>query len=239
MRPVSQVSAIINQEMASAIFTLEATIVSVAGGKAVVKPTARRVFADNDEPFDYPEVSNVRLISLVWNGGKSGLSGGVKAGDECLLIAISHSDAEQPDHKTLSACCAITGFSDASAFPMPDAVGLRIFHNTASISMDDNITIDNGNGARAVFDGGAIRFDAPEGFTFNGDSQFNGNVGIAGGLQQTAGEGGASKASFAGDMEIAGTSKAADHLSGGVSGKGHRHKENGDGGGTTDAPMQG
>ncbi|HEY2452855.1 MAG TPA: phage baseplate protein [Scandinavium sp.] len=239
MRSGSQVAAIVNEELASAIFTLEATIVSVSGGKAVVQPTARRVFGDNDEPFEYEPISDVRLLSLVWNGGASGVSGEVKAGDGCLLIAISHSDAQEPDHKTLSACAAITGFSDLAAHPFPDNVGLRIFHAAAFITLDDNnITVDNGGGAKLVFNGGGITLDAPAGFTVNANTQINGNVGIAGDMTTTAGAGGGTgRAAFAGDIQVNGVSAAIDHNSGGISGIGHTHKENGDGGGITDAPM--
>ncbi|MGK0743593.1 phage baseplate protein [Yokenella regensburgei] len=237
MRPVSQVSAIVNQEMASAIFALEATIVSVKGGKAKVKPTARRMFGDNDEAFEYEAISDVRLLSLVWNGGKSGVSGSVKAGDSCLLIAISHSDAQEPDHKTLSACAAITGFSDLAAHTLPDSVGMRIFHESAFITLDDKrIAIENGGGASLVFDGGGITMNAPDGYTINGNTQMNGDVGIAGNMTQTAGSGGGSgKAKFSGDVEIEGTSTAADHRSGAISGKDHEHP-NGDGGNPTGKP---
>ncbi|TNV22494.1 phage baseplate protein [Buttiauxella sp. B2] len=239
MRAGSQVSAIVNQELASAIFSLEATIVSVAGGKAVVQPTARRIFGDNDEPYEYEAISDVRLLSLVWNSSKSGISGEVKAGDSCLLIAISHSDAQEPDHKTLSACAAITGFNDMATHTMPDSVGIRIYHVAANITLDDNnITVDNGGGAKLVLDGGGITLDAPAGFTVNANTQINGNVGIAGDMTTTAGAGGGSgRAAFASDVQINGTSAAVDHVSNGISGSGHKHKENGDGGGTTDAPQ--
>lgn len=238
MRAVSQVSTIVNQEMSSAIFTLEAKIVSVSGGKAVVKPTARRVFGDNDEPYEYEAISDVRLLSLVWNGGKSGISGEVKTGDDCLLIAISHTDAQEPDHKTLSACAAITGFSDIAAHTMPDSVGLRLFHAAAFVTLDDDdITIDNGGGAKIEMKGAAIGFTAPGGFTFNGKSLFNDDVTIAAGMSQVAGsEGGVSKATFSGDVEITGTSTAADHISGAISGMTHEHP-NGDGGKPTGQPI--
>lgn len=237
MRAVSQVSAIVNQEMASAIFTLEAKIVSVSGGKAVVKPSVRRVFGDNDEPYEYEAISDVRLLSLVWNGGKSGISGDVKAGDDCLLIAISHTDAQEPDHKTLSACAAITGFSDISAHPMPDSVGLRIFHAAAFITLDDsNITVDNGGGAKLVLNGDGITLDAPGGFTVNANTQINGNVGIAGDMTTSAGAGGGSgRAAFAGDIQVNGISAAVDHNSGGISGRTHEHP-NGDNGNPTGQP---
>lgn len=236
MRSVSQVAAIVNEELASSIFALEATIVSVTGGKAKVQPTARRVFGDNDEPFEYEPISDVRLLSLVWNGGASGISGQVKAGDSCLLIAISHSDAQEPDHKTLSACAAITGFSDVAAHAFPDNVGVRVYHGNANVTLnDDNVTVESGGGAKAVLAGAAIAFDAPEGFTFNGNSKFNGDVGIVGNMTQTGGEGGGGSAKFGGDVEIEGTSTAADHKSGGVSGKDHEHP-NGDDGKPTGKP---
>ncbi|MNB60034.1 hypothetical protein D3C81_31620 [compost metagenome] len=240
MRLASQTAAIVHSELSGLLFALEAKIVSVAGGRATVQPTAKRIFPDNDEAYDYSPVDNVRLLSLVWGGGKAGVSGKVTAGDTCLLIAISHGDEEEPDHKNLSACCALTGFSDQSAFPMPDGVGVRIFQGDASITLDDQIiTLLTGGGAQAELKGGAITFDAPEGFTFNGNSKFNGDVGIVGNMSQTGGEGGGGTARFGGDVVIEGTSTATDHLSGGVSGLLHKHKENGEGGGVTDPPTPG
>lgn len=237
MRTSSQVENIVGGELASLLFALDATIVSVSGGVATIQPVPRRIFPDNDEVFKYPPVPNVRLLSLVFDDGKSGVSGRVKPGDPCLLIAISHTDAGQPDHKHFSACCALTGFSDASAYPMPDSVGLRIFHAAAFITLDDNnINIENGGGSKLVFDGGGITMTAPEGYTVNGKTKFNDDVVIAGGLSQTAREdGGVSKAKFAGDVEIKGTSTATDHLSGEISGKDHEHP-NGDNGNPTGKP---
>lgn len=243
MRLVSQIASIANSELSGALFALEATIVSVAGGTATVQPTAKRIFPDNDEAISYPPVSGVRLLSLCWNGGKSGVSGEVKAGDECLLIAISHSDGEQPDHKMLSACCAFVGFNDKAEHTMPDSVGIRIFHSAANITLDDdNITVDNGAGAKLVFDSSGITLTAPGGYTVNadttingkttinglttvnGETELNGDVDIAGNLNQEGGEGG--MASFGGDVNIEGVSISTDHLSGGgtVSGLSHEHK---------------
>lgn len=240
MRAVSQTAAIVHSELTGLLFALEAKIVSVAGGLATVQPTVKRIFPDNDDAFDYSPIDNVRLLSLVWDGGKSGISGNVSAGDPCLLIALSHGDEEEPDHKNLSACCAITGFSDASAHPMPDSVGLRLFHAAANITMQDqNITIDNGGEAKLVFDGGGITMSAPDGYTVNANTQFNGDVGIAGNLTQTGEGGSGGSVKFSGNVEIDGTSTAADHNSGGVSGLLHKHKENGEGGGITDAPTPG
>lgn len=238
MRAVSQVAEIVNSELSGALFALEATIVSVSGGLATVQPTAKRVFPDNDESISYPPVSGVRLLSLVWNGGKSGVSGKVAAGDECLLIAISHGDGEQADHKMLSACCAFIGFNDKAAHPMPDSVGIRIFNNAANITLDDNnITVDDGGGAKLVFEAGRITMTAPDGFTVNGNTQLNGDVGIAGNLEQTAGEEGENRtAKLNSNLEITGTSTAADHVSGGISGKGHEHP-NGNDGNPTGSPI--
>lgn len=100
----SQVNAIVEQVLNSAIFALEAVIVSVGEGRATVRPTPKRSFGDNPEPVAYPVVENVRLISLVWDGGKSGIGGRVLPGDECLLIALSHGDGDEPDHKNLLKC---------------------------------------------------------------------------------------------------------------------------------------
>jgi hypothetical protein len=80
MRAGSQIQAIVEQALNSALFSLEATIVSVSGGRATVLPTPKRIFGDNSEPIAYPAVENVRLVSLVWDSGKSGVSGRVSPG---------------------------------------------------------------------------------------------------------------------------------------------------------------
>ena len=121
MRTGSQVNAIVEQALNSAIFALEAVIVSVGEGRATVRPTPKRSFGDNPEPVAYSVVENVRLISLVWDGGKSGIGGRVLPGDECLLIALSHGDGDEPDHKTFSNAVALCGFSDKSIHQMPDS----------------------------------------------------------------------------------------------------------------------
>jgi hypothetical protein len=89
------------------------------------------------EPIAYPAVENVRLVSLVWDSGKSGVSGRVSPGDECLLIALSHGDGDEPDHKTISSAIAICGFSDVASHQMPDKAGLRVFSGSAFVEWDD------------------------------------------------------------------------------------------------------
>ncbi|MEH1183025.1 phage baseplate protein [Klebsiella michiganensis] len=229
MRAGSQIQAIVEQALNSALFSLEATIVSVSGGRATVQPSPKRIFGDNSEPIAYPAVENVRLVSLVWDSGKSGVSGRVSQGDECLLIALSHGDGDEPDHKTISSAIAICGFSDFASHQMPDEAGLRVFSGSAFVEWDDNhIKAATGGGAEIVMDGNKIRYVATGGHEFFGTSRFHDDVQMDKGLMQGAG-GGGEKASFGGDVEIKGNSEAADHLSGGKSGKDHTHLENGEG----------
>ncbi|HEE0093317.1 TPA: phage baseplate protein [Citrobacter braakii] len=229
MRTSSQLSAIISQELNAALFALEAKIVSVSGGRATVLPTATRTFGDNPEPIAYPEVENVRLVSLVWDGGKSGISGRVKPGDECLLIALSHGDGDEPDHKTLSSAVALCGFSDFASHKMPDSAGLRVFSGSAFIELDDgSIKGDTGQGATFEFTGNKMTANAPGGIDMTAPmTTINGNLTISGSISQGAGGGGNAK--FGGDVEITGTSEAADHISGGKSFNDHKHQEQGDG----------
>jgi len=228
MRAASQIAAIVDQALNSALFALEAKIVSVKGGRATVKPTPKRTFGDNPDPIEYAEVENVRLVSLVWDGGKSGVSGRVKPGDECLLIALSHGDDDEPDHKTLSSAVAFCGFSDFASHQMPDGAGLRVFSGSAFIEWDDNhIKAATGGGAEIVMDGDKINFIAPGGHDFTGPARFRDDVTMDKGLKQ--GESSGAKAEFGGDVDIAGISKAADHDSDGISGKDHDHMEQGDG----------
>ncbi|EGO7646146.1 phage baseplate protein [Escherichia coli] len=228
MRAASQIAAIVDQALNSALFALEAKIVSVKGGRATVKPTPKRTFGDNQDPIGYAEVENVRLVSLVWDGGKSGVSGRVKPGDECLLVALSHGDDDEPDHKTLSSAVAFCGFSDFASHQMPDGAGLRVFSGSAFIEWDDNhVKAATGGGAEIVMDGDKIQFIAPGGHDFTGVTRFRDDVTMDKGLKQGASSG--AKADFGGDVDIVGISKAADHDSGGKSGKDHTHLENGQG----------
>lgn len=228
MRAASQINAIVDQALNSALFALEAKIVSVSGGRATVIPTAKRTFGDNADPLSYAEVENVRLVSLVWDGGTSGVSGRVVPGDECLLIAISHGDGDEPDHKTLSDAVAICGFSDFASNQMPDGVGLRVFSGSAFVEWDDNhVKAASGGGAEITLAGDKINFIAPGGHDFTGKATFHDDVTMEKGLSQGAGSG--AKATFGGDMDVKGTSTASDHVSGGKSGKGHTHLENGQG----------
>lgn len=228
MRAASQITAIVEQALNSSLFALEAKIISVSGGRATVKPTPKRAFGDNADPVSYAEVENVRLVSLVWDGGKSGVSGRVKSGDECLLIALSHGDDDEPDHKTISSAIAICGFSDVAAHKMPDGAGLRVFSGCAFVEWDDNhIKAATGGGAEIVMDGDKIYHNAPGGHDFTGVARFRDDVTMDKGLKQ--GESSGAKAEFGGDVDIAGVSKADDHESGGKSGKNHTHLENGQG----------
>lgn len=229
MRAGSQISAIVEQSLNSALFALEAKIVSVNGGHATVQPIPKRTFSDNPEPIAYSVVEGVRLISLVWDGGKSGISGRVSPGDECLLIALSHGDGDEPDHKTISGGVAICGFSDKAIHQMPDGAGLRAFSGSAFIEWDDNhIKAASGGGAVLTLEGDKASLVAPGGIEMTAPmTTINGDVNISGSVIQGAESGG--KATFGGDVSIAGTSEADDHISGGKSGKSHTHIEKGDG----------
>lgn len=238
MRAGSQVSAIADQVLNSALFALEAKIVSVTGGRATVQPTPERSIADNDKPVKHSQVENVRLFSLVWDGNQSGISGRVKPGDECLLIALSHGDGESPDHKAFSNAVAICGFSDVAKYATPDSAGIRVFSGASFIEIDDgSIKADTGQGATAYLIGNTVAIEAPGNMTVTAPmTTFDGSVTINGGLTQLGTAEGDSNAKFGADVIIEGTSSAADHNSEGVSGKDHTHIGHGSGN-QTDAPI--
>lgn len=218
MRNVSQVRSMIRQEFGSMIMTLEAKIVSIVGGRATVKPTARRTFEDNEDSVEYPPIPDVRVISLVWNRGKSGISGQIKEGDDCLLIAISHADNDTPDHKVLSACAAICGFSDVSAQPFPGAAGVSIYSDSAQILLNDkSITMSNGGGAEITMTGNKITMSAGGGLTIKANTNVEGNLSWSG-----TGEG------------LGGKLKVQSAEIGGSEYSGHQHDETG---GRTSVPI--
>lgn len=229
MRAGSQIAAIVEQSLNSALFALEAKIVSVKSGRATVQPLPKRTFGDNPEPFEYPLVEGVRLVSLVWDEGKSGISGRVKPGDECLLVALSHGDGDEPDHKTISGGVAFCGFSDKAIHQMPDGAGLRVFSGSAFIEWDDNqIKAATGGGAALTMEGDKASLIAPGGVDVTAPmTTINGDLTLTGAITQGAGGGG--NASFGGNISVTGTSEAADHISDGKSGNSHTHMEEGDG----------
>lgn len=221
MRGVSQVNAMIQQEISGMLVALEGVVVSVSGGIGTVRPTARRTFEDNDEPISYPEIENVRFMSLIWGGGKSGVSGKVNPGDGCLIIALSHGDNEAPDHKTLSNCVALCGFSSDSAYPFPDSVGVRIFYGASQILMDEEkITLDNGAKAKIELSGGGITLIAPDGLSVKGNTAIEGNL-------SWTGTGDGSKGKLTVQSAKIGDSEYSSH----------QHHKNGSGDGDTSAPF--
>ncbi|EBF9479478.1 phage baseplate protein [Salmonella enterica subsp. enterica] len=203
MRAVSQVSSMLAQETGAMLFALEAKIISVEGGRGTVKPTVKRWFDDNDEPTEYPEVDDVRLLSLVWNEGKTGVTGQIKAGDPCLLIALSHGDGDAPDHKSLSNCVALCGFSDESIKPFPGGDALTLFHDQAYVTLrDGEIEVADGEGdvinmkkdvitatvisnASAVLTTGSVLLTAPAGAFITANTTIIGNLQIIGNLSWT------------------------------------------------------
>lgn len=249
MRAVSQVRSMIQSETGAMVFALEAVIVSVNGGKATVKPTVKRWFDDNDEPTEYPEVEDVRLLSLAWNGGKTGVTGKVKEGDPCLLIALSHGDEDAPDHKSISRAVALCGFSDESLFPFPGDDALTLFNDETYFTMrEKEVEIGDGagevlqmkkdftsivtrSGANAILQAGSIHLTAPAGATITANTTIEGNLSVIGNISWTGTASGVPGAEGGGSLRV---DKA---WIGGVEQSTHGHKENGEGR-VTDQPQQ-
>lgn len=249
MRDVSQIRSMIQGETNSMLFALEAVIVSVKGGTATVKPTVKRWFDDNDEPTVYPAVEDVRLLSLVWNGGKTGVTGQVKAGDPCLLIALSHGDEDAQDHKTISRAVALCGFSDASEFPFPGNDALTLFNDVTYITLrdkeveigdgagevlqmkQDSVSIVTHSGANALLQAGTIHLTAPAGATITANTQITGNLSVIGDISWTGTATGVPGTGGGGSLRV----KQA--WVNGIEHGTHGHDENGEGR-VTDGPQQ-
>ncbi|TRL55020.1 phage baseplate protein, partial [Citrobacter youngae] len=93
---------------------------------------------------------------------------------------------------------------------------------------DGSIKGDTGQGATFAFTGNKMTVNAPGGIDMTAPmTTINGNLTISGSISQGAKGGG--NAEFGGDVKVTGKSEAADHISGGKSGKDHTHISNGQG----------
>jgi hypothetical protein len=195
-------------------------VVSYSGGRVSVKPQGEKKYSDGDKNA-FPVISNLRFVWPAFAGGRAGVKGPVLAGDDCLLIACQQA-IDDDDYRRFDLVDAYVipggGYSDN----IPGNSVMQIYFGESFISLNES---------------GEIIINAPRRLTVNSpESTFNGKVTVMdsfafmNGMTGTGGAG--AVATFTGQMDVTG-----DVVVNGISYKGHKHKENGDGGGITDAPI--
>lgn len=190
--PVEALQELIRAQLLDVNTAIPATVVSYTNGLARVQPIPKKRFADGDV-LDYPIIPNVRVCWPSFNGGKAGIKGPVKAGDQCLLIFSQQ---------------AVDDSDDRRSFDLQDAYALMVDLGRAGASDSGNnadLTVFHGSGNIRITEGGQITVNAPGNLIVNAPlSTFNGKVTIKqlltymGGMTGS-GSGGAA-ATIAGDI---------------------------------------
>lgn len=140
--------------------SLPATIVSYANGRASVKPTPKRRFADGDV-LEFPIIQNVRVCWPSFAGGQAGVKGPVLAGDKCLLVFSQQ---------------AVDGTDDARRFDISDGYAVMCDLGNAGAGDSGNnsaLTMFYGAGFMRLTSGGALEINAPAGVTITAPSVSN------------------------------------------------------------------
>ena len=153
-------------------------IVSYENGRASVSPTVEKIFDDGDK-LSFPVIPDARVIWPSFAGGKAGLKGPVRSGDNCLIIFSQQ---------------AIDGSTDPRMFDLQDAYALMcdlgnvggeasnnddlvLYHGQSKIVLKENGEIQLiGKASIILKDNAEISINAPSGLTSETGEESSGAV---------------------------------------------------------------
>ena len=228
INPVDALNELINGRLTDVNTCLPATIVSYGGGRASVKPTVNKRYADGDE-LEYPVIQNVRVEWPSFNGGQCGVKGPVRPGDPCLLIF-----AQQ----------ATDGSGDLRRFDLSDCYALMVNNGASGAGQsgnNDDMVMWFGSAFMRLTADGKLIINAPGGvdiespaMTHTGslynEGEITGDTGLAiTGIHPNTG----ATIRSAGNFVVNGGDVIADN----ISLKTHRHTGVQSGGSTTGQPV--
>jgi len=211
---VEALQGMIRSQLLDVNTCMPGVVVSYANGLARVQPVGKKRFADGDA-LDYPVIPNVRICWPSFAGGTAGVKGPVTAGDNCLLVI-----AQQ----------AVDGSDDRRMFDLSDAYAVMCDVGNAGAGdsgNNDAMTMFFGSAFIRLTDAGQLLINAPGGTVVTTPSLSNsGTLDNAGAVTMASTLAGAGAATFPAGVSI-----------GGIAFGGHRHNENGTGGGITGTPI--
>lgn len=152
--PVDAIIGLIDSRLMDINTCVPGTISSYADGKASVKPTVKKRFADGDV-LDFPVIQNVRVCWPSFAGGQAGIKGPVKSGDKCLVVFSQQ---------------AVDGSDDRRMFDLSDAycVMADLGNVAADSTNNTDLTMYFGSAYIRITEGGAVKINAPGGVTSTG-----------------------------------------------------------------------
>ncbi len=132
---VDSLLALVQSQMLEMNTCLPGVIVSYANGRASVRPTGKKRFADGDT-IDFPVIHDARVCWPSFAGGSAGVKGPILAGDRCLLV-FSQQAADGTDDRRafdLSDCyvvpCHLGDVGGGS-----DNASMSVFYGSAGVSV--------------------------------------------------------------------------------------------------------
>ena len=206
--PVDALNELINARLLDVNTSVPATIVSYANGRASVRPTVNKRYADGDT-LPYPVIRNVRVEWPSFNGGQCGVKGPVTPGDPCLLIFSQQ---------------AVDGSDDRRMFDLSDCYTLMVNNGQVGAGQSGNNTdmvMWFGSAYIALTAGGQLNIVAPGGVdiqtpsvnisgSLTNEKEITGQSGLAiTGIHPATGTG----SKVAGNFEVEGGDVVADGIS--------------------------
>lgn len=145
---VDALLALIQSQLLEVNTCLPGVIVSYAGGRASVRPTGRKRFADGDA-LDFPVIHDARVCWPSFAGGAAGVKGPILPGDRCLLVF-----AQQ----------AVDGTDDRRAFDLSDCYVIPCHLGSVGSGGDNaSMSLFYGGAGVAVSASGQVTITAPAG----------------------------------------------------------------------------
>lgn len=225
--PIEALQGLIRAQLMDVNTALPGTIVSYSNGLARVLPNPQKKFADG-ESLPFPVIPDVRVCWPSFNGGKAGMKGPVKPGDQCLLIFSQQSSSDPEDRRMFDLTDAYAVMCDLGRTGQSDSTNntdLTIFHGPAYIRITEAGAID-------IKAPGSITVDAPL-TTFKGMATIQKLFSYLAGLVGS-GSGGGAAATISGDINhVSGTITSLGKVIDGT----HRHTGVVSGGANSGVPV--
>lgn len=132
---VDALIGLIQSQMLDVNTCLPGVIVSYENGRASVRPTGKKRFADGDA-LDYPVIHDARVCWPTFAGGMAGVKGPILPGDKCLLVFSQQATDGTDDRRMFDLSdCHVIPCDLGNAGSAPDNVSMSVYYGAASVSI--------------------------------------------------------------------------------------------------------
>ncbi len=143
--PVDALLSLVQAQLLEMNVCLPGTIVNYSDGRATVKPTLTKRYADGTA-LPYPTIYSARVVWPSFAGGSAGVKGPVLAGDPCLLVFAQHALDGSDDlrHSDLNDCFVIPCDLGNVRGQASDNGSMQVYYGEAfvKLSADGKVTVN-------------------------------------------------------------------------------------------------